>query len=199
MTKKYELAKKQGLNWQALLIEETQTEIKELVKDLTLKGKSKFEISKAVGDKIKECIEELESETLKAEAERGLQIFANRVYVILGLLYLGMDYTQIQAVGRVANDIGTAKDLQITDKILGQSAYNKGVPVNIYAKDYMELVKQRIDTLSKLEAKEDYASRMTLRNSAEIQVRQERHEQELQELRDKGENLVWIVPHANCS
>lgn len=199
MTKKYELAKKQGLNWQALLIEETQTEIKELIKDLTLKGKSKLEIGKAVEKKINECVDELESENLKAEAQKGLQVFANRVYVILALLFVNVNYSQLQSISRVARDIGTIKDLQETSTILGNQAYNKGVPVNIYAKDYMELVKQRIDTLSKLEAKEDYTSRMTLRNSAEIQVRQERREEQLQELKDKGVNLVWIVPHANCS
>ena len=42
MNKKYEVAKKQGLNWQALLIEETQTELKVEIQKMVLLQKSYF-------------------------------------------------------------------------------------------------------------------------------------------------------------
>lgn len=197
--KKYELAKKQGLNWQALLIEETQTEIKELIKDMILKGKNKFEIGKEIEKKINVCLDELEIERLKEEVERGLRAFADKVYIILFILFANITYKQIQAISNVARGSTTPKDIQTAEQALGQMAYERRVPLNMYSKNYMQMVKERIDTLSRLEAKEDYTSRMTLRNSAEIQVRHEAVEKQLQDLRDKGENLIWIVPHANCS
>ena len=199
MTNKYELAKKQGLNWQALLIEETQTEIKQVIKDMILQGKSKYEIGKALEKKIKGCVDEIEIETLKIETEYGLKSFADRVYMILFLLFAGITYKEIQAVSKVAKGIAMPEDIKAADKFLGDIAYEKRVPANMYAKKYMELVKQRIDTLSRLEAKEDYSARMTLRNSAEIQVRQEAREEQVQEIVKRGVNFVWIVPHANCS
>lgn len=197
--KKYELAKKQGLNWQALLVEETQTEIKELIKDMILKGKNKFEIGKEIEKKINVCLDELEIERLKEEVERGLRAFADKVYIILFILFANITYKQIQAISNVARGSATPKDIRTAEQALGQMAYERRVPLNMYSKNYMQMVKERIDTLSRLEAKEDYTSRMTLRNSAEIQVRHEAIEKQLQDLRDKGENLIWIVPHANCS
>ena len=48
MRKKYEVAKNQGLNWQALLIEETQTEIKVKMQDMILKNQSYLSIKQEI-------------------------------------------------------------------------------------------------------------------------------------------------------
>lgn len=193
------LAKHEQLNWQAILIEETQTELKALIKDLILTGKSKYEIAQSVLKKIKNCIDELESPTLKFTAERSLALYAQRVYNILNELFAGFTFIGLTALVAVSKGKATPKQYRQALKMKLDNAYNIAQPLEIYAKDYMDIVKQRLDYLSKLEAKEDYSSRVTLRNIAEMQVRQERHEQELQDLIDNGHDLVWIVPHANCS
>ena len=65
MNKKYLQAKKQGLNWQALLIEETQTELKILIRDMVLQKKTFSEINKVVVKTIEKAVNDLESDNLK--------------------------------------------------------------------------------------------------------------------------------------
>lgn len=199
MNKKYEVAKKQGLNWQALIIEETQTEIKVLIQKLILGGKSFSEINNAVIKVVEETIKELESEELKSTAKPSLYMFATKTYNYLKQTYQGLNMYGIIALLAVSANKANQKQLEYVSKLAGESAYNRAVPLDMFSKDYMKFVKERIDRLVKFEAKEDYTSRVNLRNITEMQVRQERHEQELEALRNNGVNLVWIVPHANCS
>lgn len=199
MNKKYENAKKQGLNWQALLIEETQTEIKVLIQKMILLGKTFTEINSNVVKIVEKTINELESEELKTTAKSSLFAFATRVYNYLKQTYQGLNLVGILALSAVASNTGTPQQVQVVNQIAGNSAYNKALPLQLFSKEYMKFVKDRINYLTRIEAKEDYTSRVNLRNIAEMQVRQERHEEELQKMIDKGINLVWIVPHANCS
>lgn len=199
MNKKYELAKKQGLNWQALIIEDVQTEIKVLIQKMILDQKTKFEINKAVVELVEKTIKELENENLKESAKNSLYVFATRVYNYLLQTYQGLNWFGIGALLMVAENKGTPQQNQYVSSLISENAFNRAVPLDLYAKDYMKLIKERVDYLTKIEAKEDYTSRVNLRNIAEIQIRQERHEQEIQSLIDNGEWLVWIVPHANCS
>ena len=199
MNKKYENAKKQGLNWQALLIEETQTEIKVLIQKMILLGKTFTEINSNVVKIVEKTINELESEELKTTAKSSLFAFATRVYNYLKQTYQGLNLVGILALSAVASNTATPQQVQIVNQIAGNIAYNKALPLQLFSKEYMKFVKDRINYLTRIEAKEDYTSRVNLRNIAEMQVRQERHEEELQEMIDKGINLVWIVPHANCS
>lgn len=193
------LAKHEQLNWQAILIEETQSELKAFIKNLILTGKSKNEISQQVIKKIKNCVEKIENPTLKFTAEQSLMLFSQRVYNILNELFAGFTFIGLTALVAVSKGKATDKQYRQVLEMQLDNAYNIAQPLEMYAKDYMDIIKQRIDYLSKLEAKEDYSSRVTLRNIAEMQIRQERHEQELKDLIDKGQDLVWIVPHANCS
>ena len=199
MDQKYEVAKKQGLNWQALLIEETQTEIKVLIQKLILEQKSYFEVNKAVVKVVERAVKELESESLKLTVKPSLYAFATRTYNYLKQTYQGLNWFAVGALMAVSQNIATSSQVKAVSQLAGASAYNRAVPLDLFSKDYMKFVKQRIDYLSKLEAKEDYTSRVNLRNIAEMQVREERHNQELETLRQNGVKLVWIVPHANCS
>ena len=199
MEKKYEVAKRQGLNWQALLIEDTQTEIKVLIQKLILDGRSYFEVNKAVVKVVEQTIKELQSQALKDSAKTSLYSFATRIYNYLKQTYQGLNWFGISALLSVSQNVGTPKQNQFVSQLAGDSAFNRAVPLDLFSKDYMKFIKERIDYLSKMEAKEDYTSRVNLRNIAEMQVREEWHEQELETLRNNGVKLVWIVPHANCS
>ena len=199
MEKRFENAKNQGLNWQVLLIEETQTEIKVVIQKMMLDGKQFYEINKKVVEIIEKAIKELENENLKESAKNSLYMFATKVYNYLKYTYQGLTWVGITALTMVAQGLGTPTQIQIVNKIAGNSVYNKGLPLQLFSKEYMKQIEKRVEYLVKIEAKEDYTSRVNLRNIAEMQVRQERHEEELQKMIDKGINLVWIVPHANCS
>lgn len=201
MRKKYELAKRQGLNWQALLIEETQSEIKVLIEKMYLSRKSYFEINREVVKIVRATIEELESEQLKATAEPSLYRFATRIYNYMSEQFKMLNLVMITALVSVANNTASTQQINMVKELSQNTmgSYNMGLPLDLYAKEYLDYVKERIERLSRIEAKEDYTSRVNLRNIAEMQIRAERHEQELEDLKSSGVNLVWIVPHANCS
>ena len=202
MNKKYEVAKKQGLNWQALLIEETQTELKVEIQKMVLLQKSYFEINKKVVELIESAIKELENENLKNTAKPTLYAYATRIYNYLRQTYQNLNLFGLTALIAVANRQANQGQIRTVNEIVNSfsgSAYNRAIPLELFAKDYMKMIKERVDYLTKIEAKEDYTSRVNLRNIAEMQIRQERHEEEISELIESGVELVWIVPHANCS
>lgn len=199
MKKKYETAKRQGLNWQALLIEETQSEIKVLIQKLVLEGKGFAEVNKEVVKVVESAINDLESEALKETAKPTLYAFATRVYNYTKQTYQNLNLYGLMALLSVANNKGTPEQIRYVNQLAGNSAYNVGTPLDVFSKDYMQFVKERVEKLSKFEAKEDYTSRVNLRNIAEMQVREEWHEKQIADFKEQGVKLVWIVPHSNCS
>ena len=203
MTKDIELAKKQGLNWQALLIEEAQSEIKLIVRDGVINHLSYKAIDYRVQKRIDTLVNELESEPLKMRCRIDLRRFAGRIYLMLRPLFVDVDFAVLMSIQKVVEKTASVKEIKTATKALKgdipSSAFEKALPLDIYAKDYMKMVEERMNELAALEAKEDYESKINLRNIAELQIRQERHEEELQDLIDDGVDLVWIVPHSNCS
>ena len=203
MNKKYLQAKKQGLNWQALLIEETQTELKILIRDMVLQKKTFSEINKVVVKTIETAVNDLESDNLKEISTRSLLGFSTRIYWYYKNTFKDVSIIQLVALNKVAQGIADYKEIQTTRKFVNEivplRAYETRVPLDVYAKDYIKMVEERLNYLAGIDAKDDYSERVSLRNIAEIQVRQERHQQEIQDIVDAGNDLVWIVPHANCS
>jgi hypothetical protein len=196
------MARLQGLNWQALLVEEAQTEIKILIKNEVLKLTSFNSIMKKVNVIIDGVVEELEIDTLREATSKGLTAFATRLYVYYSQTFQNRTLVQIMAFIAIINGVATTQQIQIADKTLKDivpSAYERRVPLDVFAKDYMKTVNERLDYLAGIQAKEDYTTRLSLRNIAEMQVRQEEHKKALEKFQDKGVNLVWIVPHANAS
>lgn len=203
MNKKYLQAKKQGLNWQALLIEETQTELKILIRDMVLQKKTFSEINKIVVKTIETAVNDLESDNLKEISTRSLLGFSTRIYWYYKNTFKDVSIIQLVALNKVAQGIADYKEIQTTRKFVNEivplRAYETRVPLDVYAKDYIKMVEDRLNYLAGIDAKDDYSERVSLRNIAEMQVRQERHQQEIQDIVDAGDDLVWIVPHANCS
>ena len=203
MNKKYLQAKKQGLNWQALLIEETQTELKILIRDMVLQKKTFSEINKVVVKTIETAVNDLESDNLKEISTRSLLGFSTRIYWYYKNTFKDISIIQLVALNKVAQGIADYKEIQTTRKFVNEivplRAYETRVPLDVYAKDYIKMVEERLNYLAGIDAKDDYSERVSLRNIAEMQVRQERHQQEIQDIVDAGNDLVWIVPHANCS
>lgn len=203
MTHEIELAKQQGLNWQALLIEETQSEIKVVISEGIMKHLNFKALDLRVKAIIDRLVNELESEALKIRCRVDLVRFANRIYLMLKPLFVDVDLAVLMSIRKVAEKQATIKEIKTAGKYLSydvpNKVFEKAVPLDMYAKDYLKLVEQRMQEIAMLEAKPDETSRVNLRNIAEMQVRQERHEEELRGYLDKGIDLVWIVPHANCS
>lgn len=193
---------KSPLNWQAGEIEDTQTEIKVYLKKAVLNGFGRAKISEDIQKIIQTLIDRLKSEELKIKARESLLRFADRVYVYVKNTYGLASATIVSALLKVAQDGGTPKQRDIVRDFAFKNdinAYNISEPLDMYSKDYMELVERRMSALADIEPKDDVRSRVTLRNVAEMQVRFERNMENIESEREKGNNLVWILPHANCS
>lgn len=202
MKEKKELAKSQGLNWQAFLIEEAQTDLKILIRDEVLKNSSIKDIIKKVDLFIKNVVDELELESLKESTLKGLTAFASRLYVYFKNTFKNLNLLQITSFVAIINNVASISQIEIANqafKGLLPTAYERRVPLDIFAKDYMSSVNERLDYIAKIQAKEDYTSKITLRNYAEMQIRQEAQQKALEDFKDKNVELIWIVPHANAS
>ena len=53
--KRYELAKQQGLNWQVVLVQDAETDIKTITLESVLKGESYLATNKKVTEYLKEA------------------------------------------------------------------------------------------------------------------------------------------------
>lgn len=201
MRAKYENAKNQGLNWQALLIEETQTEIKVTINNMVLHNQSKLAIRKAIDKIIKDCINDLENEELKQKTYDMLYKYANMCYNMSIAIFGAIPFGVFQSIQAVAEKQASPKQEQTVREYIASEnlPYNIATPLYEWSDTYMKKVFAKMNELVSIEPKEDMTSRVSLRNIAEIIVRAERHEEELNKMKQDNVNLIWIVPHANCS
>lgn len=201
MRAKYENAKNQGLNWQALLIEETQTEIKVTINNMVLHNQSKLAIRKAIDKIIKDCINDLENEELKQKTYDILYKYANICYNMSIAIFGAIPFGVFQSIQAVAEKQASPKQEQRVRECIASEnlPYNIATPLYEWSDTYMKRVFAKLNELVNVEPKEDMTSRVSLRNIAEIIVRAERHEEELNKMKQDNVNLIWIVPHANCS
>lgn len=205
--KRWELAKREGLNWQVVLIQDCETDIKVLTLESIRLGEDYGTTNKKVSKLIKDCINELESEELKTMCKNTLFKYASRVY----LQWLSVYGNKAMAVSVLAliSAKGIETPAQVKERLLSlptikaepiaDFAYNHAVANSDYSLNYEKEVLEKVNNILDSGAKEDYSERYRLRASAERQIRYEWHQKNMQKLRDDGVKLVWINTHANCS
>lgn len=198
--KRYELAKKEKLNWQVVLIQDLETDIKTLTLESVQKQEPIKTTNKKVMRLIDDGINDLASEELKTMARLSLIKFAERVYWKWLKIYGSPAFATLILANIESKGINippTIKADMLTDT--DQKAYNRALPNMTYNQEYEREVINRVNSVLDEQAKEDYSARYSLRASAEVQIRQEWHEEQLASLKEKGVRLVWIEEHANCS
>ena len=198
------IAKKQGLNWQAILIEETQTDLKVLIKKALVGGINTYtSLRQQAIKRINECVKELESEDLKRVTALSLLRYVEKMLadslVKMGIpvISLMLAYSKLTSG---ANFQQTIEQFKIRPRIKAEASHvalQYGVPSQIYDKDYKKQVKEALDNLAQSEAK--YDEHISLRNVAEMTVRYERTMASIEEFKRRGINLVVSSSHANCS
>ena len=197
--KRYELAKRQGLNWQVVLIQDCETDIKVLTLECVRRGENYGEVNKKVMSLIQETVNALESPTLKELTKRTLTQFASRIY-LKWLTVFGTNALGIAVIATLnAKGVNVPQKVATVLKNLPDKIYNRASPNATYHNEYERSVINRINSIMDEHAKEDYSDRYTLRAVAERQIRQEWHEKQLSDFKKRGVNLVWIDTHANCS
>lgn len=81
MTERYKLAKAKGLNWQVLLIQDTETDLKMLILDGVRKSETFGAIDSKVTKLINERVNELESDGLKVITRASLYKYASKLWL----------------------------------------------------------------------------------------------------------------------
>lgn len=208
---RWELAKSKGLNWQVVLIQDCETDIK--IKTLeSVRLRDAFNVTnKKVTLIIKKCIENLESNSLKDLVRNNMPVFASKIYLqwlniygnreqgLTGLLILNNKHGIVPESVRVKlTALPKASEYSFNNKEV-DIAYNKATPNKTYSLNYEKEVISRVNRVLDQTSKEDYSARYSLRASAERQVRYEWQQAQLQKLYESGNDLVWIDTHANCS
>lgn len=205
------------LNEQASVFVDAQTDIKTAIKQGALSGESRQLIKAKIKDIIDKAVARIRSPTLKEDGKISLMRFADRAYADFKIALNGISPLIIssviilmRAVSEAGNnektyiphgtvEITAAKRLAVYEG-LKYSAYNKGLPLQEFQQKYMSRVTNALENLAQANALDpnDFTGRNSLRNLAEMQVRYERHQDEISDFQ-RGTRLVVCSVHADCS
>lgn len=220
MNKYIKQAKNEGLNWQTILIEEAETELKVIVKQAVLRGLPFAQVNAQVIRAVNKYIAEIEIIELKERSRKILYDYATREYwrikdAVRGFNLSLFDLMILTATnkcvkGAQAREIRRAVARSPSFNLRGITAnnavtetdtgyYEIGQALQTYSKTYMALVEKAFNELATSTARDSYASNVSLRNIAEMTVRYDKHVEELSRLKANGVRLVWTSTHANCS
>lgn len=205
---------------QGLVIEDAQIKIKMICKDGVLKRLSKESISRQINKVISDAISQTESEQTKKRIKEVLASFANKIYVwqynlmrdyatwfsIVGLAFLNKDKQAKTYMKELNNNMAVSVRnspffMHIKEQITENPTeyYDRGVPLQMYHKEYMQKVRSENARIISQEAKPDYALNVNLRNIAEMNIRYDYNMSKLEKYKKQGVKLIYILAHANCS
>lgn len=210
---------KDELNPQASVLVDVQTDIKTAIKKGVLSGAPFPVVAAEVRRLIAKAVAKIRSPTLKKDSEKSLVAFFMRAYnnfilslrIPLSLLY-SVSYIAKKAINENSSDgyfiPKSKKEEKAVKKIAKYSggeiilrSRDFGLPLQEFQKTYMKRVSNALGGLAEQKALDpnDVTGRNSLRNLAEMQVRYERHREEIKTLRDNGTRLVVCSVHADCS
>ena len=187
------------LNPQAKAITDCQSEIKALVNRLYLQGRPQAFIENEVRKVIKKYGVKLSNKELQELMPKSMWNLYKQTLLLLFTTF-GLNgkqtYERIQVAQTIASGERVYKGM---DMPLIAQRYS--IPNGIYAKDYMQKVNDVYTRLAKNDAPDpdDISGRNSLRNRAEMEVRYEYHQNEIQSFKDAGTKLVVCSTHADCS
>lgn len=209
------------LNDQASVLIDAQTDIKTAIKQGVLSGASFLTVKKSVQNIIDTALAKIRSPTLKEDARISLMRFADRAYgrftqnlagipsaLLPAVVVLTRGITESgQKVGlyypKTDDERKAMRALQSSGSLQSNAipVHQNGLPLDEFHKIYMNRVLTSLDGLSEEYALDpnDFTGRNSLRNLAEMQVRYERHQDEIARFRVKGTKLVVCSVHADCS
>ena len=201
--KRYELAKQKGLNWQVVLVQDCETDLKLLIIESVKNGIHYGELNKKIMSLINEAVSELDIAKIKDTVKRTLVDFASKIYLealrLFGNRELGEEVLLLlkyKGIKPTEKYVASLKNLPTNLPIeLPTYGYNRAVANGIYPKQYEAYINQILDA----RAKPDYSDRYTLRAYVEREVRNQWQENQIKGFEDKGITLVWIDTHSNCS
>ena len=200
------------LNEQASVLVDAQTDIKTAIKQGVLSAKGTVVVKEEVGKIIARAIARIRSPTLKEDARISLMRFADSAYSkflfnlrTIAPTLLPAAIVLMRAITTQENTAETYTPRTFEERTaasqLGYDAYNKGIPLQEFQKRYIDRITGALDELAQTNALDpnDFTGRNSLRNLAEMQVRYERHQDEIAGFKQRGVRLVVCSVHADCS
>ena len=205
------------LNYQALALEEAETELRILVRDNFYKRTSRAITDSKAKEIINKALVKIKIPSLRIEAKQSLVSFylrqqreINRIngqnlLVLLSLIKLTQkdnEYSKNVSISRAKTIVKDAmQNYNSTHGTNYDTAKLYGVPLQKFSKDYInENVKPVLTDMAKqfpLDP-EDISGRNSLRNKAEMEVRYQANQDMLNDLEKQGD-LIIISSHADCS
>lgn len=200
------------LNEQASALVDAQTDIKTAIKQSVLSGENSESVKRRINQIIERAVARIRSPTLKRDGKVSLMKFANVAYAQFRQDLKGISPLKIAAVIVLMRAITskqpqgeryqptTAAEQRAAVK-LSYTAYNKGIPLQEFHKVYIDRVDSALNNLAQSFAIDpnDFTGRNSLRNLAEMQVRYERHQDEIADFKERGTKWVVCSVHADCS
>lgn len=187
-------------------VENVQTELRMLIRDAVLKGMTDSEIATATQKVIGKYLDEIESVEIRLRAAEALPKFSAKILRQMRSLVESAKAAMMLAkpktpksAEKMSRIIRGATDEEFLAVLNDDDAYNVEINDRAYFIQYQKKVERALANILATQAKPQYSSRVNLRNIAEMTVRYERQKEHLDSIRQGGERLVWIEPHANCS
>lgn len=190
------------LNPQVLALEAAQTEIRRIVKEGYLQGKTKAEINRRLQTVISTALAKVSNAEIREAARRSLNGFAERQYQTY-IRAFGISPVLLLSLIALNNRNTPRTERRQAEEVVRErmpvnyQTDEKGLPLGEYHETYMKRVFDELANQTALDPG-DGSGRNSLRNRAEMEVRYQRHQDEIEELR-KVTNLVVCSVHADCS
>lgn len=188
-----------------MMIEQTETELKMIVKNAYKEGHSRRQLSHDTYAAIYRLIRDIGDPTLAQKCAISFPRYVNKinneyaaVFQLINAYNANPIFTDPDRTVEIITEDGRTVTIPTLNDI-PEYAFDRGVAADMYGKDYRAEVGKRLRNVAATAAKEDYESNVSLRNVAEMQIRYEKHLDDLDALTREGVKLVWISTHSNCS
>ena len=196
------------LNSQAIAIEDAETEIRLAVKTAFLRNIPREYLNEKVKEIIRKALRKINIPLLQSATIRSLVNFYLRQYREIRKIFNG-DSEALEELLILTQSGRTEKERETVFYNLQQrgiltefSVNLYGVPNQTYMKNYINKeVRPVLNNLAEQFATDpdDVSGRNSLRNRAEMEVRYNRHLDDINELKAAGHKLVIASTHADCS
>ena len=192
-----------GLNPYALALEEAQEDIRKIVKAAFIFSLPYDEVNRQLYRVIGKATDDIAIDRLKRDARISLLNFANAQRTIWQSS--GLSPEAFMFVSKAAEQ---RNSLPIPPNVIKSLPPNsflteaRGVPLQQYYRDvYKKHIVPTIDRLTRGRALDpkDQIARNRFRNLAEMEVRYNDHNDNIEQLRQSGARLVVCSSHADCS
>lgn len=207
------------LNKQASVILDAETEIKRTIKDGVLSGTPSFRIKEKVKGIIDQAVSKIPSKTLQDDVKKSLMQLSETVYKRMRMTFPNSliavaIWTAVKSVEKSISAGDTSPRAEIykpktnVEKRAFKTLYGgefttdaKGIPLQEFQKNYVRRVTETLNDIADAKGIDpgDVSGRNSLRNLAEMQVRYERHQEDIAKLKADGVRLVICSAHADCS